>query len=92
MNERINEWKRVDGWKDTYMNEWKSTHSINRINERVRKPKKELKEERIRTKELEKEKILQSRKRVLKRLEGVDELLEDFESVNLSGLVKKRRN
>ena len=65
---------------------------INRINERVRKPKKELKEERIRTKELEKEKILQSRKRVIKSLEGVDELLEEFESVKLSDLVKKRRN
>lgn len=65
---------------------------INRVNEKVRKPKKELKEEKIKEKELEKEKILQSRKRVIKRIDGVDELLENFESVNLDGMVKRRRN
>lgn len=56
---------------------------IIRLNEKVRKPKKELKEERIRTKELEKEKILESRKRVIKRIEGVGELLENFEDITI---------
>jgi hypothetical protein len=56
---------------------------INRVNEKVRKPKIELREEKIKKKELETEKILQSRKRVIKKMEGVDELLEDFEDITL---------
>lgn len=59
---------------------------INRINKKVRKPKKELKEEKIKSKELETEKILQSRKRVIKRIEGVDELLENFEDISLGDI------
>ena len=65
---------------------------INRINERVRKPREEMRMGKIEEKERVKKAELESRKRVLKRLEGVDELLEEFESVNLSGLVKRRRN
>lgn len=59
---------------------------INRVNEKVRKPKKELKEEKIRAKELEREKILESRKRVIKKIEGVDELLENFEDVTIGDI------
>jgi hypothetical protein len=57
---------------------------INRINEKIRKPKEELKEKKIKEKGLEKERVLESRKRVIKRIEGVDELLENFEDITLS--------
>lgn len=65
---------------------------IDRINEKVRKPREEIRMRKIEEKERENRRLLETRKRVLKRLEGVEELLEEFESVNLSGLVKRRRN
>ena len=57
---------------------------INRVNEKVKKPKEESREKKIREKELEKQRILESRKRVIKKIEGVDELLENFEEVTIS--------
>lgn len=56
---------------------------IIRLDDKVRKPKRELQQEKIKTKILETEKMLESRKRVLKRLEGVDELLENFRDIDI---------
>jgi hypothetical protein len=64
---------------------------IDKINEKVRQPREETRMRKIEEKERENKRLLETRKRVLKRLEGVEELLEEFESVNLSGLVKRRR-
>lgn len=68
---------------------------ISRINEKVKKPKEEMRKEKLMKKEMDIKELIKSRKRVLKKMEGVDELLEGIDDITLDsdmiGLKDKRR-